>query len=126
GRKLERTITGNSIHYILDVDGQVVDALPGLYSAPVFAAELRTAADAMKKPGRTPAEHLAATRRRLLSAWASDLATLEGKLPPEAPSASDLEKRTDDATWQRIAQLNESEITFDAAVTRLMNRKFPA
>src|SRR5207302_894835 len=31
GRKLERTITGNSIHYILDCDGHIIDALPGLY-----------------------------------------------------------------------------------------------
>jgi hypothetical protein len=32
GRKLERTLTGNSIHYVLANDGTVVDALPGLYS----------------------------------------------------------------------------------------------
>jgi hypothetical protein len=31
GRKLETTITGNSIHYVLDAEGRPVDALPGLY-----------------------------------------------------------------------------------------------
>jgi len=31
GRRLERTITGNSIHYVLDANGRVLDALPGLY-----------------------------------------------------------------------------------------------
>ena len=31
GRKVTRTITGNSIHYVLDEDGRPVDALPGLY-----------------------------------------------------------------------------------------------
>lgn len=36
GRKIERTITGNSIHYILDADGNVIDAIPGLYSPPMF------------------------------------------------------------------------------------------
>lgn len=36
GRKIERTITGNSIHYILDSDGEVIDALPGLYSPLAF------------------------------------------------------------------------------------------
>jgi hypothetical protein len=36
GRKIERTITGNSIHYILDGDGTVIDALPGLYSPAAF------------------------------------------------------------------------------------------
>ena len=36
GRKLERTITGNSIHYILDTEGRPVDALPGLYAPKAF------------------------------------------------------------------------------------------
>ncbi|MBC7899366.1 MAG: hypothetical protein H7070_04880 [Saprospiraceae bacterium] len=36
GRKIERTLTGNSIHYILDENGAVIDALPGLYSPKVF------------------------------------------------------------------------------------------
>jgi hypothetical protein len=31
GRKLVRTLTGNSIHYVLDAHGHPVDALPGLY-----------------------------------------------------------------------------------------------
>jgi hypothetical protein len=36
GRKLERTLTGNSIHYVLDSNGEVVDALPGLYGPKAF------------------------------------------------------------------------------------------
>ncbi len=36
GRKLERTLTGNSAHYVLDSNGRVIDALPGLYSAKAF------------------------------------------------------------------------------------------
>src|SRR6187397_894201 len=36
GRKLERTLTGNSIHYVLDSQGHVIDALPGLYGPKVF------------------------------------------------------------------------------------------
>jgi hypothetical protein len=40
GRKLERTITGNSIHYILDSDGRPVDALPGLYGPKAFLSGL--------------------------------------------------------------------------------------
>jgi hypothetical protein len=41
GRKLERTLTGNSAHYILDTDGQPLDVLPGLYSPQKFLAELQ-------------------------------------------------------------------------------------
>lgn len=40
GRKLERTITGNSIHYVLDANGTPVDALPGLYGPGAFLREL--------------------------------------------------------------------------------------
>jgi hypothetical protein len=36
GRKMVQTITGNSIHYLLDSDGKVLDALPGLYSPQDF------------------------------------------------------------------------------------------
>src|SRR4051812_17448849 len=31
GRTIERTITGNSVHYVLDPNGRVVDVIPGLY-----------------------------------------------------------------------------------------------
>lgn len=36
GRKIERTVTGNSIHYVLDENGAVVNALPGLYNPKDF------------------------------------------------------------------------------------------
>lgn len=36
GRKIERTITGNSIHYVLDKNGTVIDALSGLNSPQLF------------------------------------------------------------------------------------------
>ena len=36
GRKIERTLTGNSIHYLLDDSGKIIDALPGLYSPQGF------------------------------------------------------------------------------------------
>ncbi len=36
GRKLERTLTGNSAHYVLASDGTPLDVLPGLYSPVAF------------------------------------------------------------------------------------------
>jgi hypothetical protein len=41
GRTLKRTLTGNSIHYILNSAGQPIDALPGFYSPQVFLRELQ-------------------------------------------------------------------------------------
>jgi hypothetical protein len=40
GRRIERTITGNSIHYVLDSDGRLVDAIPGLYGPAAFTRHL--------------------------------------------------------------------------------------
>jgi hypothetical protein len=43
GRRVERTITGNSIHYVLDEDGEPVDALPGLLGPEAFVRSLGAA-----------------------------------------------------------------------------------
>lgn len=40
GRKLVRTTTGNSAHYVLDDHGHVLDVLPGLYAPAAFTREL--------------------------------------------------------------------------------------
>lgn len=61
GRKIERTITGNSIHYILDEKGDIVDALPGLYSPKAFlkyliqGAQVNSAVARLLPPDRTKA-----------------------------------------------------------------------
>jgi hypothetical protein len=41
GRRIERTITGNSIHYVLAPDGFVLDAIPGLYGPDRFIDALQ-------------------------------------------------------------------------------------
>jgi hypothetical protein len=47
GRRLTGTVTGNSIHYVLDSRGRLVDALPGLNGPGAFRRFLeRTAAEA--------------------------------------------------------------------------------
>ncbi len=43
GRKLVRTLTGNSIHYVLAPDGSVVDVIPGLCGPRAFSAQLSAA-----------------------------------------------------------------------------------
>jgi len=125
GRKLERTITGNSIHYVLNPDGQVIDALPGLYNASTFAADLRAEVEAMKEFGG-PAVHLKAAQTRLLNLWASDLARLGIELPTARPwQEAQLQQRTNELVWEQIARLHETETAFDTHVRELMVRKFP-
>ena len=48
GRRIERTITGNSIHYVLDSNGEIIDALPGLYGPAAFLRCVQTAEAAAK------------------------------------------------------------------------------
>ncbi|MFN7973088.1 MAG: hypothetical protein U0166_12185 [Acidobacteriota bacterium] len=65
GRRMESTITGNSIHYLLDAEGQVVDALPGLEGPAAF---LRWLADA-GPVARDAANLSGAARAQLVSAY---------------------------------------------------------
>ncbi len=43
GRRIVRTITGNSIHYVLDSDGRPIDGIAGLYAPRAFLAALEEA-----------------------------------------------------------------------------------
>jgi len=70
GRLLERTITGNSIHYVLDQQGNPIDALPGLYTPAAFLRELRRSLDfhhesKVAKPAEAPVGREAYHRGRL-------------------------------------------------------------
>ena len=45
GRRLVGTVTGNSVHYILDSNGRLIDALPGLFGPAAFLRQLGVAGD---------------------------------------------------------------------------------
>jgi hypothetical protein len=91
GRKLERTLTGNSIHYVLDQQGRPVDALPGLYGPQAFLRSLARAeqAEAACRAAPTEQERLTslqryhATRmREITEEWAADLMKSKISTPP--------------------------------------------
>jgi hypothetical protein len=84
GRKLQRTITGNSIHYVLDSEGRVLDALPGLYGPQAFLRELQRDADTADKLAKVPGDLREKTLQEfhrdraaaIESAWRQDLQKL--------------------------------------------------
>jgi hypothetical protein len=82
GRKLVRTTTGNSAHYVLDEDGHVLDVLPGLYAPAVFHSELTASlAFADRVRGKTDAERVRATtayHRAAIEATAHDFERARG------------------------------------------------
>jgi hypothetical protein len=91
GRKLERTLTGNSIHYVLDGEGRPIDALPGLYGPRAFLRELSRVERAVTecKAARTDQERQALLRQyhvarlmQLSAEWQADVATANISSPP--------------------------------------------
>jgi hypothetical protein len=127
GRRIERTITGNSIHYILDSDGNPIDALPGLYGAKAFIAELDHAVAAEKQASQlvgaerqTYLKNYHSTRRaEILQQWSAELAQVD----PSTNTASDrpqLESLTTDADWQKITGLHLDQSVLDLSSTRLI------
>jgi hypothetical protein len=84
GRKLERTLTGNSAHYVLSSDGTPLDVLPGLYSPLAFlqwAWDVRhfqlqyNAAGVGERAGMLQAFH-AAKKDAVLARWDFDIQRL--------------------------------------------------
>jgi hypothetical protein len=82
GRKIERTTTGNSAHYVLDAAGHVIDVLPGLYAPAVFQAELTRSARLayrVRKLGDVQRAHaIAEHHRKELEAASARLAAVAG------------------------------------------------
>jgi len=89
GRKLERTLTGNSIHYVLDAEGRPIDALPGLYGFWPFFRGLEHAEQVFKQSqGKDDEARRAALveyhRARIdaiTTAWTTDTGKYGGKIP---------------------------------------------
>lgn len=95
GRTLERTLTGNSIHYVLDAEGRVIDALPGLYGPAAFLrglAQAEKVAQATAKVGKGNPVSLvrryhADQLNAVAAAWVEDLNRLGVALGNETPRA---------------------------------------
>lgn len=66
GMVVKRTLTGNSIHYLLAPDGRVIDALPGLLNADTFERELIVFADQIQGNLQNNPDKLAAYRQRTI------------------------------------------------------------
>jgi len=105
GRKLERTITGNSIHYVLDSNGLLVDGLPGLYGPAAFLRELSKAETMAKQVvGKDGTERFQALRayhnsriQALTSEWATDVALAGGRVPEDVSARIEQRKANPNA-----------------------------
>ena len=91
GRVLKRTLTGNSIHYILTAQGHVVDALPGLYARKTFLAILGGAEQFAARQTLSPEaakQYFDAREQAIRLAWQADASRVApGILAPFAAMA---------------------------------------
>lgn len=89
GRKLERTLTGNSIHYILDSQARPIEAIPGLYGPQAFLRVLIKADELFKvTAGKTNYErdvllmkYYGDQHRKIALDWTLDTTRIGGQAP---------------------------------------------
>jgi hypothetical protein len=132
GRNLERTITGNSIHYVLDSEGQIIDALPGLYGAQAFLTGLKQAEEIANRFATSAAsgrnhilhEYHCARVAAIESDCSRDLAIVRSSAGTK--SFAQLEAATDDSTWASIAFLHSDQARLDQGSRALLMAKAPS
>lgn len=126
GRKLERTLTGNSIHYILSSDAEVIDALPGLYGPQAFLRGLEQA-EAINKRVAGQSDELRITildryhRDRVEAIgkqWTADAAKVGARIPESIVSDETSSQSFDARVAARTAMSKSvSEISIINAIT---------
>ena len=125
GRKLERTLTGNSIHYILDSDGHPLDAVPGLYGPAAFLREVTAIEELFQQLSKNQNGNLVQTlslyqRQRLNKVnldWLADTEKIGGKIP----SGFVVIKREDGTPEAlQIASLARTKMVTEESILRSM------
>jgi hypothetical protein len=125
GRVLRRTVTGNSIHYVLDAEGRVLDALPGLYGPAAFLRGL-TEATSLADTVRSMTD---ADRESALRQYHDQHARAIGQRLHEDLEALGIDPQTaattpiDDETWQKIAELHRGDASLDPASIEVIRRQ---
>ncbi len=128
GRSIKRTITGNSLHLVLDAHGRTVDVLPGLYGAGFFARVLQQAEPLAKQAVNFDDGHfkteLAKFHQHQLDdqqrRWADDWKQLGADHVPA------LGHELDGAVWAKLAERYVAEVAFDGMTVAAVAAKQPA
>jgi hypothetical protein len=113
GRKIERTVTGNSVHYVLAADGQPLDALPGLYGPRQFQSWLSEAESLHENTRSLPATDRSAYlqqyhvehERQIANRWARDLAAVAPNRPLDTLTEPESEPAVVNASADQTAKL---------------------
>ncbi len=126
GRKLERTLTGNSIHYILDAEGRPIDALPGLYGFWPFFRGLEHAEQVFKElQGKddqarrvTLDNYHRARIDAITAAWVADTGKSGGKIPDSLVKSGDQKSPRAMIVAPAAVTKSITEVSILGAITR--------
>jgi len=137
GRKLERTLTGNSIHYVLDSRGRPVDGIPGLHGAKAFASLLTRSGTLATKTAALDGDARRAALRdfhgkrldAIATEWKKDLSKI-GAAPEIRKNATTSERlaafdKASDDHWDEIAARHTDDAQLDAASRRAASPLMP-
>jgi F420-dependent methylenetetrahydromethanopterin dehydrogenase len=80
GRTMKRTLTGNSIHYVLNSDGNVIDALPGLFDPVTFARIVGGAGEVAGGSFGVTGRYAQHADDAILRQWKKDVVAVDPKL----------------------------------------------
>ncbi|MBX3412857.1 MAG: thioredoxin family protein [Pirellulales bacterium] len=138
GRQLVRTITGNSLHYVLDSQGRLIDTLPGMYEPVRFLESLERAAELARRSvdleAGTRHEALAEYHRleidRLTEELAEAIARLEGEEAKTAGhvllarTVSTADEAVQDSTWwEQLAAADPTVVELHPASEQFLRRQ---
>jgi len=127
GQRLERTLTGNSIHYVLDSRGRLLDALPGLYGPETFQRALEEGLGAAREAARLDDAQLvswATTRhaQQLNDRAESYLSDLQAVRKAENPEAT---RKAEEARRAVVAKAEEPPDTEAVSITQAELERIP-
>ena len=125
GRKLERTLTGNSIHYVLDSTSRPIEALPGLYGPQAFQRALVNAETLFKSLGGKSDEEKNVLLmnyyndriRTIIAAWSTEREQVGGKMPDRSRIVT---ARSNDA--RSVAQLAATKSVTEVSILEAVAR----
>ncbi len=103
GRQISTTLPGNSLHYVLDTSGRVIEALPGLCSPRRFQVWLNE------------------SQARVASSTARDEATIETSLPPPCADRREpsVQITTDRQAAMSLSDRNHSTNKADSLISAM-------
>lgn len=130
GRVLTRTVTGNSLHYLLDARGRVVDALPGLHGPAAFTAWLERVTPFAIRAARLDDEAFIKARASQHTSWRTEglerwrdgLAAIGIDVPAEEDA---LRAATTEDVIGRLASRRPATLRIDPSHLGFFERVFP-